>query len=79
MKKFIAEVVPLESMKEGIAIMCLEDGRVLEKVYLLLNDNNEQVFQSYSSYCGVYDEFYSTPVSTGKYFALKFTEITNGI
>lgn len=73
MKKFIAEVVPLEScVNELLPLRCSEEGIPIGRC-LVYNLRGVDVFEDYGN------EYLVTPVSTGKYFALKFTEITNGI
>lgn len=77
MKKSIAEVVPLESFEsceENFVIECSKDGEIVEK--LILSYQKHGIL-----YADVYlDEYpYPFPVGVGKYFALKFTDIADGI
>ncbi len=71
-EKFIAEVVPLESCcNVGEVIRCSEDGNIIEYVNVF-NSNHGVIYAE-----GRYD--LSFPVESGKYFALKFIDITNRI
>lgn len=73
MKKFIAEVVPLESCYGCEVTQCTEDGGILWDVFVYRSNDGVLYAEGFSEHS------YPFPVGIGKYFALKFTDITDGI